>query len=87
VGTFFVVFALLVGLLALTVAAAEVDLGRWSFVAALVIAAAKAALVVLYFMHVRYSPRLVWLAAAAGFFWLSIMVALALSDYTTRDWP
>jgi len=71
----------------LTVAAAFVDF-PWQFntVVALTIAVAKATLVVLYFMHVRYSPRLVWLIVGAALFWMGIMFSLTFSDYFTRNW-
>jgi len=71
----------------LTVAAAFVDF-PWQFntVVALTIAVAKATLVVLYFMHVRYSPRLVWLIVGAALFWMGIMFSLTFSDYFTRGW-
>jgi cytochrome c oxidase subunit 4 len=71
----------------LTVAAAFVDF-PWQFntIVALTIAVAKATLVVLYFMHVRYSPRLVWLIVAAALFWMGIMFSLTFSDYFTRNW-
>lgn len=55
-------------------------------VIALTIAVVKAVLVILYFMHVRYSTRLTWLWASAGFFWLVIMFILTLGDYFTRHW-
>ena len=79
--------ALLVGT-ALTVAAAWYDLD-WIFpgantVVALTIAVVKATLVVLYFMHVRYSSRLIWVVVVAGFFWLGIMFALTMTDYLSR---
>lgn len=60
--------------------------GPLNAVVALTIAVTKATLVVLYFMHVRYSSRLVWLIVAAGLFWLMIMFALTISDYSTRHW-
>ena len=71
----------------LTVAAAFVDF-PWQFntIVALTIAVAKATLVVLYFMHVRYSSRLVWLIVAAALFWMGIMFSLTFSDYFTRGW-
>jgi cytochrome c oxidase subunit 4 len=71
----------------LTVAAAFVDF-PWQFntVVALTIAVAKATLVVLYFMHVRYSPWLVWLIVVAALFWMGIMFSLTFSDYFTRNW-
>ena len=78
--------ALLLGT-GLTVAAAFVDF-KWKFntIVALTIAVAKATLVVLYFMHVRYSPRLVWLIVGAALFWMAIMFSLTFSDYFTRGW-
>ena len=78
--------ALLVGT-GLTVFAAFVDF-PWQFntIVALTIAVAKATLVVLYFMHVRYGPRLVWLIVGAALFWLAIMFSLTFSDYFTRNW-
>ena len=83
---YFVIFTVLVVLTVLTWSVAKVDLGRWNAVVALTIAVIKATLVVLYFMHVRWSSRLTWVFVGAGFFWLAIMVALTLSDYETRTW-
>jgi cytochrome c oxidase subunit 4 len=78
--------ALLVGT-ALTVFAAFLDF-PWQFntIVALTIAVTKATLVVLYFMHVRYSPRLVWVILAAALFWMAILFSLTFSDYFTRNW-
>jgi cytochrome c oxidase subunit 4 len=77
---------LLVGT-ALTVAAAFVDFPwRLNTVVALTIATIKATFVVLYFMHVRYSSRLIWVILAAALFWMAIMFAFTFSDYLTRDW-
>ena len=70
----------------LTVWVATFDLGRMNAVVALTIAVVKGLLVVLYFMHVRYSSRLTMVFVAAGFIWLIIMVGLTLSDYLTRPW-
>jgi cytochrome c oxidase subunit 4 len=72
---------------ALTVVAAFYDFpGPLNAVVALTIAAIKATLVVLYFMHVRYSGRLVWLVIVAALLWLAIMFAITFSDYWTRTW-
>lgn len=72
---------------ALTVLAAFQDFpGPLNAVVALTIAVVKATFVVLYFMHVRYSGRLIWLILAAALFWLAIMFALTISDYSTRSW-
>lgn len=51
---------------------------------ALLIAFTKMSFVVLIFMHVRWSSRLIWLTAIAGFFWLAIMFAFTMQDYLTR---
>ena len=83
---YFIIFgALMVGT-ALTVWVANFDLGRWNAVVALTIAVIKATLVVLYFMHVRYSSKLTWVFVVAGLMWLIILFALTLSDYMTRTW-
>jgi cytochrome c oxidase subunit 4 len=83
---YYVIFAALMVLTALTVFAANIDLGseKINTLVALAIAVTKALLVVLYFMHVRYSSRLTWIVVAGGFLWLFIMVGLTLSDYLTR---
>ena len=83
---YFVVFGVLLLGTALTVLAAQVDFGRMNDVVAMTIAVAKMSFVLLYFMHVRYSSRLIWVIVAASFFWLAVMIALALSDYTSRTW-
>lgn len=81
-----VVFALLMLLLVLTIWAAFHDLGSFNTPIALLIAVCKTALIMLYFMHVRFSNRLVWIFAGAAFLWLGILMALSLSDYLTRGW-
>ena len=75
---------LLVGT-ALTVLAAFIDF-PWKFntIIALTIATAKATFVVLYFMHVRYSSRLIWVIVASALFWMAILFAFTFSDYLTR---
>jgi cytochrome c oxidase subunit 4 len=80
------VFGALMLLLLVTVGVAYIDLGNLNPVFALTIAIIKALLIILYFMHVRYSSRLTWIFLGAGFFWLGILLALTLSDYLTRDW-
>jgi cytochrome c oxidase subunit 4 len=60
--------------------------GGLNVIAALAIATFKAVLVVLYFMHVRYSTRLTWAVVVAGVFWLGILLVLTFSDYLTRSW-
>lgn len=73
-------------LLGLTIGAAFLNLGPLNTPLAMLISLLKAALILLFFMHVRYSRPVLWLFVGAGFFWLAIMFALALSDYLTRDW-
>ncbi|HEY2962894.1 MAG TPA: cytochrome C oxidase subunit IV family protein [Pyrinomonadaceae bacterium] len=78
--------ALLVGT-TLTVFAAFFDFPwKLNTIIALTIATAKATLVVLYFMHVRYSMRLIWVIVASALFWMAILFALTFSDYWTRSW-
>ena len=86
VGVYLAVFAALMLLTAATTAAAFQDLGPLNNIVALGIAMLKAALVVLFFMHVRYGSRLTPLVIAAGLFWLVLLIALSLTDYLTRGW-
>jgi cytochrome c oxidase subunit 4 len=80
------VFMVLMVLTALTVFAATVDLGMWNTPVALVIAVTKAVFVVLFFMHVKYSSRLVALAIGGGVLWLLTLIAGVTADYLTRGW-
>jgi cytochrome c oxidase subunit IV len=84
--TYFAIFGSLMVLTVLTVGAAFVDLGVMNSVLALSIAIVKATLVVLFFMHLKYSSRLVWVVGGAALFWLGILLVLILSDYATRGW-
>jgi len=70
----------------LTVFAASVDLGIFNIVVALLIATLKGTLVVLFFMHLRYSTKLTMVTVVAALFWLFIMFSLTLTDYMTRHW-
>ena len=81
-----VVFIVLMVLLFITVGAAYMPLGRFHFATAMAVATAKGVLIVLYFMHVKYSHRLTAIICSASFLWLGIMIALTLTDYLTR-WP
>jgi len=83
---YFAVFAALMVLTATTTAVAFMDLGPWNTVVALGIAFVKATLVALFFMHVKYSPRLTQVVVAGGLFWLAILIALTLSDFLSRGW-
>jgi cytochrome c oxidase subunit 4 len=86
---YFLIFGALMVLTALTVFAAQFSYNGNEALAtaiALTIAVTKAVLVVLFFMHVRHSPRLTWVVIASGFLWLAIMIGLTMSDYLTRGW-
>jgi len=83
---YYTVFGGLMVLLGATVAIAYIHLGKLNVIAALTIAVIKAVLIILYFMHVRYSSRLLWIFVGAGFFWLGILFALSFSDFLTRGW-
>jgi cytochrome c oxidase subunit 4 len=83
---YYAVFAALIVGTGLTVVAAKFDLGALNNIVMLTIACAKATLVVLYFMHVRWSTRLTWVVVVSGFFWLLIMFSFTLMDYLTRGW-
>lgn len=78
------VWLALLALLLLTWGMAYVNLGAFNTPAALGIAFVKMVLVVFFFMHVRYEPRLTWVFVAAGLIWFAIMVDLTLSDYLSR---
>ena len=83
---YYAVFVALLVLTAITTAVSFVDLGPWNTVVALGIAFLKATLVALFFMHVKYSPRLTQVIVAGGIFWLAILIALTLSDFVSRGW-
>ncbi|HEY4328882.1 MAG TPA: cytochrome C oxidase subunit IV family protein [Phycisphaerae bacterium] len=78
------IYAALLTLLALTVIAAHYPLGSLALLIALGIAAAKSILVVLYYMHVRYSSRATWIFVIAGFIWLTILFCLTFAEYSGR---
>jgi cytochrome c oxidase subunit 4 len=83
---YYTVFAALMVLLVATVVVVEVDLGRLNFPVAVSIASIKALLIILFFMHVRYSQPLIWLVAFSAFFWLAILFSITITDYIARDW-
>ena len=78
------IFAALMVLTLVTVWVSAIDLGPLNTVIALAIAGFKAVLVVLFFMHVKYSTRLTKVAVVAGLYWLGILLVLTLSDYLSR---
>ena len=80
-----ILISLLIGT-ALTVWASFVDLGFWNPIIALAIATTKATLVVLFFMHVKYSSKLTKLTVGAGIFTFLTLISLTLADYISRAW-
>lgn len=82
------VFAVLIVGTVLTYYAATIDLdfifAGANTLLALLIAFTKMTFVMLFFMHVRWSPKLIWLSAVGSFFWLAIMFAYTMQDYLTR---
>ena len=80
------VFAILMLLTLATTAIGMIDLGRLNVVVALVIATIKALLVVLFFMHIYWSPTLNKLAVVAGIAWLALLLWLTLTDFASRGW-
>lgn len=92
VRVYITIFLALMVLTAATVITAKYDLtviwGPLNAIVALTIAVIKATLVVLYFMHVRYSSKLTQVVVFSGVLWLIIMVAFTMMDYLTRHgWP
>jgi len=84
--TYYLIFLTLMVCTAITVAVAFVDLGPMNIVVAMTIAVLKATLVVLFFMHVKYSTRLTWVVVLGSIFWLGILIVMTAGDYLTRGW-
>jgi cytochrome c oxidase subunit 4 len=80
------VFATLLACTALTVFAADINLGVFNPIIALAIASFKGVIVILFFMHVKYQSRLIKVTVAAGFFMFLVLVTMTLSDYISRAW-
>src|SRR5215510_7255015 len=84
--TYFTIFGALMVCTALTVVAAFINLGDLNFPVAITIALFKASLVILFFMHVKYSSRLTKLIVGVAFFFLGVMLTLTMTDYLSRGW-
>lgn len=84
VRVYLAIFGALLVLTATTTGAAYVDLGRLNVVIMLGIAVTKALLVILYFMHVRWSTRLTQIVIASGVVFFAILVLLTMADVVTR---
>ena len=83
---YLLIFAALIVGTALTVGASFIEMGPWNPVVAIAIAVVKATLVVLFFMHIKYSSKLMKLTVGAGVFTFLILVGMSLADYFTRAW-
>jgi len=94
--TYLAILLALLGFTGLTVRMSFIDLGEWHIthgvtlfwnpVVALAIACAKMTLVVLFFMHVKYSTKLTKLTVASGFFVFLVLISMTLTDYMSRAW-
>jgi len=83
---YYTIFTVLMVFTLVTVAVAFVNLGILNTPIALGIAVMKASLVILYFMHVRYSTRLTWVVVIGSFLWLGVLFVLTFADYFSRNW-
>ena len=84
--SYYRIFGALMVLTAITVFVAFQNLGVWNFPVAIGIAITKATLVVLFFMHVKYSSRLTKLIVGVALFFLMVLFGLTLTDYLSRGW-
>jgi cytochrome c oxidase subunit 4 len=84
--TYYAIFGALMVLTAITVTVAFINLGALNLPVALGIAIVKATLVILFFMHVKYTSRLTKLICGTAFFFLMVLFGLTLSDYLSRGW-
>ena len=82
--TYYAIFGALMVLTAVTVAVAFVNLGSFNFPVAIGIAVTKATLVILFFMHAKYSSMLTKMFVGTAFFFLFILLTLSLTDYLSR---
>ena len=80
------VFATLLACTALTVFAADINLGVFNPIIALAIASFKGVIVILFFMHVKYQSKLIKVTVGAGFFMFLVLVTMTMSDYISRSW-
>jgi cytochrome c oxidase subunit 4 len=85
-GIYVGIWAALMVFTGLTVFASEIDLGAWNIVLALLIATIKGTLVVLFFMHLKYSSKLTVVTVIAAIFFLLILLGFSMTDYLTRAW-
>jgi cytochrome c oxidase subunit 4 len=80
------ILVLLLVLTAVTTGAAFINMGVFSPIVALAIACFKAVMVILFFMHIRYSSKVMMLTVGAGFFTFLVLITMTLCDYISRSW-
>jgi cytochrome c oxidase subunit 4 len=80
------IFVALMVFTGITTAAAFVEMGVFNPIVALAIATTKAVLVVLFFMHVKYSPKLTKLTVISAVFFFGVLCVMSMSDYISRSW-
>lgn len=78
------IYMILMALLIATIGAAYIHFGVLNFPIAMLIATVKAVLVIMYFMHVKYSEKSTWLFSTAGFIWLGFLLVGVMIDYLSR---
>jgi cytochrome c oxidase subunit 4 len=86
VRTYVAVWAILTFMTFATYYIAQIDLGQWNIVIALLIAFFKMTLVILFFMNAKADSPLTKLFAGAGFFWMALLLGQFFIDYLTRSW-
>jgi cytochrome c oxidase subunit 4 len=84
--TYLIIFITLLVFTGITIGASYLEMGPWNPVVAIGIAVFKATLVVLFFMHIKYSSKLMKLTVGAGLFTFLVLVGMSLSDYISRAW-
>ncbi|MBZ5671537.1 MAG: cytochrome C oxidase subunit IV family protein [Acidobacteriia bacterium] len=84
--TYFLIFGALLALTALTTSVAYVNLAQWNTIVALTIACCKATLVVPFFMHLRWSTRLMRVVLLSALLWLAILISLTTTDFFSHNW-
>ena len=84
--SYFKIFGALMVLLVLTMVAAWFPLGEFNLIVAMSIAVAKAAFIILFFMHFKDSDTLTWLVGGGTLVWFGIMIGLTMTDYLSRGW-
>jgi cytochrome c oxidase subunit IV len=84
--TYLTILVILLVMTAITTGAAFINMGVFSPIVALAIACFKAVLVILFFMHIRYSSKVMMLTVGAGFFTFLVLITMTLSDYISRNW-